>query len=254
MWRAALLATLAAFTALSVGPGALASGAKPAITASAKPRVVETGTATRVAGKVRGGGRARVVLEERRFPFATRFAPVARHRTTRRGAFSFTVHPRRATRYRVGIAGEPGSSASRAVAIYVEPRVSDRRCNLCGIPSGRRGRHVLRYRFELHYPASAYGREAAKRVRFYYGQRNGGAESPRRLRLVGTFPQRPAGQHATKVTIRHRVRFPRVYRFDFTTCLPTSEPQDGIGLPGEPGSHHCGAPAIRARQARHWLG
>jgi hypothetical protein len=250
----ALLTALAAFIALSVGPGALASGAKPTITARARPGVVQTGAATHISGRVRGGGRAHVVLEERRFPFADPFAPVAHRRTTSRGAFRFIAHPRRAARYRVELAGGGSGAASRPVTVYAEPNLSNRHCNLCGIPSAPQGRHILRYRFELHYPVPSYRREAAKRVRFYYGQRNGGASAPRRLRLVGTFPQRAAGHHATTVAIRHRVRFPRVYRFDFAACLPTSEAADGLGLPGKPGSHHCGASAISARQARHWLG
>jgi hypothetical protein len=249
--RAASAAALAALAALAVGvPFALGQDAKPSIRATVRPRVVETGAATKITGRVRGGGRAKAVLEERRFPFTSPFGPTARQRTTRGGAFSFIAHPKRAVRYRV----EVGAKASRALAVYAEPRITDRHCNLCGIPSAPRGRHVLRYRFEFDYPAAAYRQEASKRVRFYYGQRNGGASAPRRLRLVRTFPQRAAGHHATRVTIRHRVRFPRAYRFDFAACLRTSEARDGVGLPGKPGSHHCGAPSITAREARHWLG
>ena len=239
--------------AAAAAAAALGARASPAIRAAAHPGVVETGAATKIAGRVRGAGRARVVLEERSFPFSSPFAPVARRRVTSRGAFSFVAHPRRATRYRLALAGAAGPT-SRTLSVYAEPRLSGRHCNLCGIPSAPPGRHVLRYRFELHYPVAAYRREASKRVRFYYGQRDGGAAAPRRLRLVATFPQRAAGHHSTAVEVRHRVRFPRVYRFDFAACLPTSEPQDGIGLPGKPGSHRCGAAAITARQAHHWLG
>ncbi len=248
------LAALVALTAIAaLTPRALGRDAKPAVTASAHPRVVETGAATKITGRVSGGGRAHVVLDERRFPFTGSFAAISRQRTTRRGAFSFIAHPKRAARYRVELARGSGA-ASRTLHVYVEPRLTDRHCNLCGIPSASRGRHVLRYRFKLHYPVAAYRREASKRVRFYYGQRNGGGAPPHRLRLVRTFPQRSLGHHSTLVAARHPVRFPRVYRFAFAACLPTSERLDGVGLPGKPGSHHCGAPSIIFRQSRHWLG
>jgi hypothetical protein len=254
MRRAGLALLLAGAAGL---PAALAVAsdrtAKSPVTATARPRVVETGAATRIAGRVRGGSRAHVVLDERRFPFTSPFAAIARQRTTRRGAFSFIAHPKRAARYRVELVRGSGA-ASRTLHVYTEPRLTGRHCNLCGIPSASRGRHVLRYRFKLHYPVGAYRREAAKRVRFYYGQRNGSGSPPRLLRLVRTFPQRPLGHHTTAVIARHGVRFPRVYRFAFAACLPSSERLDGVGLPGEPGSHHCGAPSITFRQSRHWLG
>jgi hypothetical protein len=254
MRRAGLALLLAGAAGL---PAALAVAsdrtAKSPVSASAHPRIVETGAAARIAGRVRGGGREHVVLDERRFPFTSPFAAIARQRTTRRGAFSFIAHPKRAVRYRIELARSSGA-ASPTLHVYVEPRLTDRHCNLCGIPSASRGRHVLRYRFKLHYPVAAYQREAAKRVRFYYGQRNRSGSPPRRLRLVRTFPQRPLGHHTTAVTARHEVRFPRVYRFAFAACLPTSERLDGVGVPGKPGSHRCGAPSITFRESRHWLG
>jgi hypothetical protein len=239
-------ATLAAASA--------AGQSAPRLTIDARPRVVAGGSPTTIAGRLHGGRRgSRVVLEARGFPFATGFAPVKGSRLGARGRYAFSRRPKRAARYRVVLRGRP-SVRTRVASVFAEPRVLRRRCNLCGVATARPGHHTLRYRFELRYPAAAFHAEAGKRVYFYYGQRNGSGEPPRRLRLVRTVAQTPTGGDRTRVTVRHRVDLPRIYRFRFAACTRTTEAADGVGLPGGPGSHGCGAGHISLRRSRHWLG
>jgi hypothetical protein len=252
MVRAAGVAILAAAV---LGGGAALGSSPPTLNVRARPHVVEGGRMTTISGRLRGGGvgGARVVLEVRAFPFATGFVPILTSRTHRYGRFTFTRRPARAARYRVVVRHRP-AVRSRGVQVFAEPRIVKRRCNLCGVATARPGRHTLRYRFDLHYPAAAYRTESPKRVFFYFGQRNGSGAPPRRLRLVKTVRQAPIRGNATRVRIRHRVHLPRVYGFRLAACTRTSEARDGVGLPGPPGSHGCGRSRIGLRQSRHWLG
>jgi hypothetical protein len=193
------------------------------------------------------------MLSADRFPFASDPAEVSRRRTGRRGAYSFRRRPSHATRYRVALVNHP-SQASRILSVYVEPLVSRLRCNLCGASSHGRGNRTLRFSFRLSYPPDTFGTEAPKHVYFYYGQRSGSAEPPKRLYLAETVEQRALDRHRTAVAITHRVRLPRLYRFALVACTRTSERVDGLGLPGAPGSRGCGDRTISYRQSRFWLG
>jgi hypothetical protein len=192
------------------------------------------------------------MLDADRFPFDGS-AEVARRRTGKRGAYSFRQRPSHAAHYRVALVNHP-SEASRTVRVYVEPRVYRQRCNLCGASSHDRGERMLRFSFRLLYPADTFGTEAPKRVYFYYGQRSGSGEAPKRLHLAETVEQRALPHHRTAVSIAHRVHLARVYRFALVACTRTSERVDGLGLPGAPGSRGCGDRTISYDQSRHWLG
>lgn len=213
------------------------------------PRVTEFQRPVAIRGRM-GKAKGRVVsLEAERFPFQDGFEQVARQRTHRHGAFSFHARPGHAVRYRI----TSGSATGRVAPVYVEPAVSDRRCNICGASSSS-GTRTLHLSFQLRFPEDAYAAESAKRVYFYYGQRNGSDRPPAALHLDETVGQRRMGGQATAVTITHRVRLPHRYRFAIAACLRTTMTADGIGLPGPPGSHGCGDARITYRQSRHWLG
>ena len=240
-----VLAACVCTPALGAPSGRVAARAKPHTVSYHEP-VEISGHATRSRG-------VPVMLAADRFPFASGPAEVSRRRTGRRGAYSFRRRPSHATRYRVALVNHP-SQASRILSVYVEPRVSRLRCNLCGASSHGRGNRTLRFSFRLSYPADTFGTEAPKPVYFYYGQRSGSAEPPKRLHLAETVEQRALAAHRTAVAITHRVRLPRLYRFALVACTRTSERVDGLGLPGAPGSRGCGDRTISYRQSRFWLG
>ncbi len=223
------------------------------VAARAKPHTVSYKEPVRIRGHATRSRGVPVMLDADRFPFASAPAEVSRQRTARRGAYSFRRRPSHASRYRVALVNHP-SEASRIVRVYVEPRVSRQRCNLCGASSHGGGKHTLRFSFRLVYPADTFGTEAPKPVYFYYGQRSGSAQPPKRLHLAETVEQRARAHHRTAVTITHRVRLPRLYRFALVACTRTSERVDGLGLPGAPGSRGCGDATISYRQSRSWLG
>ena len=85
-------------------------------------------------------------------------------------------------RYRV----VSGSLTGRVAPVYVEPAVTHRRCNLCGA-SSTAGKKTLRLSFQLRFPEDAYPTESAKRVFFYYGQRNRSDRPPAALRLAAIW-------------------------------------------------------------------
>lgn len=235
--------------ALASLPALGASGG--AVTVGAKPRVIEYQRSVTVRGHAGHRRGAVVALEANRFPFEDGFVRVARQRTERHGAYAFHRKPGHAVRYRV-VRGDAGQS--RAATVYVEPRITRRRCNLCGASSSGRGARTVRISFRILYPSDAYPTEAPKRVFFYYGQRDGSSRPPDHLQLAETVRQRRLTHHRTRVRIAHRVHLPNAYRFAVAACTRTSMRVDGIGLPGSPGSHGCGQPRITYRESRRWLG
>ena len=191
-----------------------------------------------------------VMLAADRFPFASGPAEVSRRRTGRRGAYSFRRRPSHATRYRVALVNHP-SQASRILRVYVEPRVSRLRCNLCGASSHGRGNHTLRFSFRLSYPADTFGTEAPKPVYFYYGQRSGSAEPPKRLYLAETVEQRRLARHRTAVAITHqRPPAPPLSLRSSWRAPGRAKRVDGLGLPGRArlvrgcGDQHDQLPAV----------
>ena len=243
--------TIGFLTLLALASAWIPAGATAAPTLRMRviPRVTEFQRPVAIRGRV-GKAKGRVVsLEADRFPFQKGFQQVARQRTHRHGAFSFHARPGHAVRYRV----VSGSLTGRVAPVYVEPAVTHRRCNLCGA-SSTAGKKTLRLSFQLRFPEDAYPTESAKRVFFYYGQRNRSDRPPAALRLAETVGQRRMSGQTTSVTIGHRVRLPHRYRFAIAACLRTTMATDGIGLPGAPGSHGCGDARITYRQSRHWLG
>jgi len=216
-----------------------------------KPRVAQYADAVAIRGHAGRSRGAVVALQRQPFPFDGGFETVARQRTRRHGAYAFRRTPGHATRYRV-VRG--GARTSRRLTVYVEPRFTKMRCNLCGASSATAGRHTLRISFRLVYPQDAFSLEARKRALLYYGQRNGSARRPRSLHLAETTRQVRAGPNRTRVAFRHRVKLPATFRFAVAVCTRTSMRADGIGLPGRPGSHGCGDGSITYRQSRHWLG
>jgi hypothetical protein len=249
--RARVRRTIRFLTFLALG-GALVpayAGAAPTVTIRVTPRVSQFHRLVAIRGRAGHRSGQVISLEANRFPFDAGFEPVARQRTGRRGAYEFHAHPGHAVRYRV----VSGSAASQVSTVFVEPAVSQRRCNLCGA-SSRAGSRILRLSFRLGFPEDALATESSKRVYFYYGQRNGSSKPPATLHLAETVWQRRIGGDRTSVAIRHRVRLPHRYRFAIAACLRTTMSTDGIGLPGPPGSHGCGDARITYRQSRRWLG
>ena len=234
--------------------GAAPAAAMPALSAHISPHVVTYTHPARIHGAIstRHPG-VRVALWANAFPFGSGFGRVATRTSGHHGAYSFARQPSTATRYRVARSGQPSAHSPTRTA-YVEPQLLSVRCNLCDRRRRLPGRHKLRLSYSLRYPRAVYGVEAAKRVFFYYGQRNGSRRHPRRLQLVDTVRQRRRPPSQTRVVITHTVRFPAVFAWRFAACTRTSERSDGFGVPGAPGSRGCGNSHISYRQSLRWLG
>src|SRR5438270_9073248 len=139
MKRLTLVVVLAATTALT----AVAPAAHAAVSITAK----QHGAAAPWLGKYYwthfpGSGRITgavagvavgtpVRLQAQVFPFTHAFAQVAQTTTRSGGAYSFTVHPRLATHYRV----KSGGATSRTMTFYVEALSKLLSQNLCLIGS-----------------------------------------------------------------------------------------------------------------------
>lgn len=244
---------LLAFTLVACGWASSTGAAVSRPTADAKPHVVEYGRSVAIRGHAGNRRGVAVALERDAFPFDSGFRQISRKHTGAHGAYAFHRSPTQAVRYRVSLP-QSSAAASRTVRVFVEPRVARRRCNLCGASSRRTGNRTLRISFQLVYPASAFAREEAKPVFFYYGQRNRSSRPPKRLHLARTVRQHRLAHHRTRVAVAHRVHLPHDYRFAVAVCTRTSMRHDGLGLPGAPGSHGCGDHRITYRESRHWLG
>ena len=246
--------TAAAAVVAGVLAVAAPAGAMPALSAHVTPHVVTYTHPARIKGTLRTHQRGvRVALLADAFPFGSGFKRVATRFSHQHGAYSFARQPSTATRFRVARSGQPSAHSPTRTA-FVGPQPLNVRCNLCDRRRRLPGRHRLRISYELRYPRAVYGVEAAKRVFFYYGQRNGSRHHPHRLRLVETVNQHRRPPSQTRVVIAHAVRFPAVFSWQFAACTQTSERSDGFGLPGTPGSHGCGDRHISYRQSLRWLG
>src|SRR5690348_418977 len=114
-------------TALAIGtalPGA-ARAAGASISARVRPARLTFGASTVVSGTVSGepAGVAGLSVELLADPYPYRaFQPVAASSTDAAGSYSFSIAPRRNTRYRVRVAG-PVAARSPIVPVIVDERV-----------------------------------------------------------------------------------------------------------------------------------
>ncbi len=259
-------AAVAAATVLAgLAAGAVPAAGHPSISIKVKPNAVNyrgpAPTATKIKGRLSSGKRhVKVTLEATGWPFTAPFHPVAHQRTGKHGAYSFKQRPSLATEYRVSAAG----AQSGTQTVYVTHGFAHLSCKITGqgksYPCGSNVRippGTYRYRFSFDYlfPASAFPLEKGKRVFVYYGQRNGQQKPPSTLTLQGTVAQHARSGNTTHVSVTPQFTVPNsAWAFQLSVCTQTTEPTDGLGLPGAPGSHHCGSPSITYRQSTGSLG
>jgi len=180
---------------------------------------------------------------------------VAGTRTGRHGSYRFNVRPTIATRYRVVAPGQNATSGVRTVyAAAGSQRVSctisgNGHTHRCGGVALLAGRYTLRFSFDWIYPPEFFSREIGLPVYFYYTQRNGSQRPPTTAKFQGTVGQSPASGNLGHVTITQQINVPpTAWAFSWAACLQTQEQRIGLGAPGAPGSHHCGAPSIKVSE------
>jgi hypothetical protein len=234
-----------------------AQAATPSLSIHRHPKVVEYTFSGRVSGRLSTRARGRELLLQRSvWPFTSHFQTVASTRTRRRGRYRFRVTPQIATRYRVLLASDHAVRSPK-LTVYVKSLVVDSRCTLGGKRCSRAlslspGRHRLTIAEVMQWPSPVYPRESAKKVYWYYGQRNGSKRAPRSLRRKAVNHQILLPSESARWHFRHTVRVPRgTWTFRVVSCTRDTYRKDGFGLPGR---HHCGASSITLRQSRHYLG
>lgn len=256
-WLALLTVTI---TVASVGYAAAraASGTslkvRPATIYYRQPKP----NATNIGGHLSSGrSGVRVVLNVRRWPFQGSFRPVTSQRTARGGAFNFVQRPSRATQYRVTSAG----SASARRTVYVYPGYENARCTWSGAGGQgscthaptKAGEYTMHFSFDYLYPSTAFSQESGLPVFVYFDECFGCSATPSTLQLQRTVAQNPSGGDSAHVAIRQRfsVKAGQAYRWYLAPCLQTTERNNGFGLPGAPGSHHCGSSSVPSRYFIH---
>jgi hypothetical protein len=257
-----------AFLVGAAAAAGLGSGLSPGSSGSAhisikrSPRIIGYTHKVRVSGKLSTGqAGVRVTLEAKPF-HATAFKRVASKDTGKHGAFTFKPKPTLATKYRVR---STGGLRSNTVTSYVDSLASHYHCTdsaegetaPCGEDESLHGPATakLRASFHLLYPAPAFDTEKGKPIYVYFGQHNGGPGPPNRLELRKQVSQQPLAANKTKVSVTVRHKIPAgEWHWIIAFCAKTSERVDGLGLPGAPGSHHCGQESITFEQARGSLG
>jgi hypothetical protein len=201
-----------------------------------------------VSGSVTGipAGLTSVVVTLLYKPFgATAFVSTGEPATLRpasgSAAYTFAVQPTVATSYEAVVSQTAGSAplrTSAARAVYVIPDVTVTGLK-CARPSCS-GQLVITALF----PASAFGRESAKKLNVYQGLRQSPDRTPAepgKLSLAG--PPTHVVKDATKSTVQYTVRYgfnigpAEGYQWKIDYCTQDTETADGIGLPG---GHSCG--------------
>lgn len=248
---AATVIVLMLAAALSAEVGAATT--RPAPSLRAKPKAVVFMETTRLAGRLASGNVGVVVkLQRRVWPFRRPYKTVAKTHTEAHGAYSFEQRPALATEYRVVVPSSGATSGIRTVYVvkafrllgcqYTRPGFKHR---ACGTQKVKAGRYTLHITAEWIYPASVYAAEKRKPIYTYYGNRVGSEKPPRSLTRQGNVPQNANGASSTVFRFAKKVTVPRKsYAWSMSACTKTTEPSDGFGLPGAPGSHRCGQEKI----------
>jgi hypothetical protein len=244
------------------GGGYAVAAAGSSVSARVRPPTIYYRTpkpnATNVAGRVGSGRRGvAVVLEIRRWPFHGSFKSVATERTGGGGRFNFVERPSRATQFRVASA----ASRSRIQTAYVYPGYKNALCTWsgshgqgsCNHAPTQAGSYTMHFSFDFLYPAPAFSRESGLPVFVYFGECFGCSAPPATLQRQGTVSQSQRGSGAAHVSISQRftVRAGQKYRWYLAPCLQSTERSNGFGLPGRPGSHHCGSASVPSRYFTH---
>ena len=247
-------------TATNPAGGTTQTSAEVAVAATAtlslrsKRKMVVYAQTTRLTGHLSSGKVGAVVkLQGRVWPFGRAYETVAKTRTGAHGAYSFKPHPSLATQYRVVA---PASGAISGIrTIYVVKAFKVLGCEFtrpgyahsaCGAQRIQAGTYTLRITAEWIYPASVYAREKRKPVYTYYGSRIGSQKPPRTLTRQANVKQNANGARATIFRFFKKILIPpgTSYTWRMSACTKTTEPRDGFGLPGAPGSHRCGRATI----------
>jgi hypothetical protein len=249
---------LLGLTGSVVGGGYALAARGSSISARVRPATIYYRTprpnATNVAGRVESGRRgAPVVLEIRRWPFHGSFRSVATERTARGGRFNFVQRPSRATEYRVASA----AARSRIQTAYLYPGYENAVCTWsgshghgsCSHAPTKAGSYTMHFSFEFLYPAAVFSRESGLPVFVYFAECFGCSAPPATLARQGTVSQSQRRSGAAHVSISQRftVKAGQRYRWDLAPCLQSTEQSNGFGLPGRPGSHHCGSASVPSR-------
>lgn len=272
-WRRVTVVALTGCVAMAALLAAVVpaqAAAAPTITvaaASNNPRVTgdvwvifqngKWGTA-RIHGAISGAAAGEVAtLYAQRFPYTTAAKPVQSITLSAAGtdAYSFTVTPTLATRYKVELFARKSAATPLAVSpgqsVYVASDWWVTGRDTCNQP-------VCRLKYHLFYavPSTALGVEMGKPVHPYFGINFGSASNrpPRWLYLNGGHAS-VSGTHQVAAEV-----FESTLTFSFTVgnnsaywawnlCAKDTESRDGLGLPG---SHGCGA--SRVLQTASYLG
>lgn len=256
-------AALVAIGVLASGV-ALAAGSGISVHVSPNPVYYVSANQADIAGHLASGkSNVLVRLQKREWPFEGSFQSAKDKLTGNHGRFTFRQNPSLATQYQVVA---PSSSAhSNVHTVFVMPGYANLHCTItdshgnvytCQTHTHRNaGNYTLHFSFDYLYPGSAYNYEKGKRVYPYYGQRNGQQEPPSTLTLQGTVSQHELSGNRTHVSIDQPISIPSTaWDFQITACTRTSVHDDGLGLRGPPGSHHCGDKTITYSQSQGPLG
>lgn len=235
---------------------ALAQAASaPTITIGLHPRVLPYTRTVHIRGTVSTHSKRRVVLDVSHWPFHRGLGKAASATTDSQGNYDFHGAPALADRLRVRT--KDGSARSKRVTVYVVPLFTHTTCSF-ETPTGERiacsdsgqahGKLKLHFGYHLSYPGDAYAKESAKRVYFYYGQRNGSSEHPDAVAFRKTVKQHGIGHHRTAVHVTLTVHAPSsgAWAGYVVGCTRWSFDADGFGLPRH---HGCGDPTVSYSQA-----
>ncbi len=125
----------------------------------------------------------------------------------------------------------------------------------CGTTAAPPGHYTWQVTIEYLYPASAFDNEKGKPVYTYYGETVGSRTPPAKLKREQTVRQHAHGTSTSVFKFEHKVVVPNsAYQYEGNFCTKTTEPKDGFGLPGAPGSHNCGAATIPGKSQPNKLG
>jgi hypothetical protein len=214
--------------------------------------------ATNVEGRLSSGRRGvTVLLEVRQWPFRGSFKAVGSELTGRGGVFNFIERPPRATEFRVS----PPGSTSRTETVYLYPGYENASCTWSG-PQGqgscihaptKPGAYTMHFGFDYVYPAAAAAKESGLPVFVYFAECFGCSAVPSTLHRQKGVSQHRTGPNTAQVSISQSftVRAGQRYRWYLAPCLQSTERGNGFGLPGAPGSHHCGSPTVASRYFLH---
>jgi len=211
-----------------------------------------------VSGRIsRGRQGARVLLQFRRWPFHGPFKSATTQRTSRGGRFNFVERPSRATEYRVSFSG----STSATKTLYVYPGFENSTCTWSGAKSqgscahapSTPGSYTMHFSFDYRYPAAVLSKERSLPVFVYFAECFGCTSAPGTVSRQGTVSQAKGGSDSAHVSVNQSftVKAGQSYRWYLAPCTKTTERGNGFGLPGKPGSHHCGRSTLATKYFEH---